>query len=378
MKNTKISLLLPHMSEEEYEMKYIKEAFDTNWIAPLGKNVTEFEKEFASYVNSSSAAALNTGTAAVHMSLKAAGVEKGDFVFCQSLTFAGTVNPVIYQGAVPVFIDSDEHTWNMSATELEKAFRKYEELGKKPKAVLVVDLYGLSPEMDRIVELCQEYQVTLIEDAAEGLGSYYKGHHLGTMGQYGVFSFNGNKIITTSAGGMVVSRDEDRIDKIRFWAAQSKEPEAYYEHKELGYNYRMSNILAGIGRGQLKVLPKRIEKKKQIFNFYQEQFLNSDHIRMMPVNDWEEPNYWLSCIRFSQKGMPEAAIELLANENIEARYVWKPMHLQPYYKQYDFVGTGVADRLFETGLCLPSDTRLEEEELARVSACINRIGSAFV
>ncbi len=245
------------MSDEGYEMQYIQEAFDTNWIAPLGKNVTEFENELSAMLGVKSAAALSSGTAAIHMALKAAGVGAGDIVFCSSLTFAATANPIIYQNAIPVFIDSDHKTWNMDPQALEKAFEKY-----TPKAVIVVHLYGLAADMDKIVELCKKHNVALIEDAAESLGTLYKGKHTGTFGDYGIFSFNGNKIITTSGGGMLVSDNEERIAKVRFWSTQSRDPARHYQHSELGYNYRMSNIVAGIGRGQLKVLQKKSRKEK--------------------------------------------------------------------------------------------------------------------
>ena len=260
--------LHPHMSDEGYEMEFVKEAFETNWIAPLGKNVNEFEKEFAAKVGCKAAAALSSGTAAIHMALKAAGVGEGDIVFCQSLTFAASANPIIYQNAIPVFIDSDYETWNMSPVALEKALRKYAEMGRLPKAVIVVHLYGLSADLDKIVALCRQYGVTLIEDAAESLGTYYKEKHTGTYGEYGVFSFNGNKIITTSGGGMLVSKNEERIEKVRFWSTQARDKARHYQHSELGYNYRMSNVVAGIGRGQLKVLDERVKKKRYIFEYY--------------------------------------------------------------------------------------------------------------
>src|SRR5690606_23924370 len=240
----RIFLSSPHMSDEGYEMQYVQEAFDTNWIAPLGENVNEFENELAKKVGSKAAAALSSGTAAIHLALKAAGVGKGDIVFCPTLTFSATANPIIYQDATPVFIDSDYETWNMSPKALEKAFKKYPQV----KAVIVVHLYGLSADMDKIVELCKKHDVALIEDAAESLGTYYKGKHTGTFGDFGVFSFNGNKIITTSGGGMLVSDNEERIAKARFWATQSRDQARHYQHSELGFNYRMSNVVAGIGR----------------------------------------------------------------------------------------------------------------------------------
>ena len=266
----RIFLSSPHMSDEGYEMHYVKEAFDTNWIAPLGENVNGFERELAMKVGSNAAAALSSGTAAIHMALKAAGVGEGDVVFCQTLTFSATANPIIYQNAIPVFIDSDYETWNMCPKALEEAFKKYPNV----KAVIVVHLYGLSADMDKIVELCKKYDVTLIEDAAESLGTYYKGKHTGSFGEYGIFSFNGNKIITTSGGGMLVSNDEERVSKVRFWATQSRDQARHYQHSELGFNYRMSNVVAGIGRGQLKVLDQRVQKKRYIFDFYKRELGN--------------------------------------------------------------------------------------------------------
>lgn len=365
----KIWLSSPHMSEEGYEMQYIQEAFDTNWIAPLGKNVNEFEKEFAAKVGAKYAAALSSGTAAIHMALKAVGVGQGDIVFCPALTFSATANPIIYQNATPVFIDSDPETWNMDPSALEQAFKKYPNV----KAVLVVHLYGLSADLDRILELCEKHNVPLIEDAAESLGTRYKEKYTGTIGKFGIFSFNGNKIITTSGGGMVVSDDEERIKKIRFWSTQSRDPARHYQHSELGYNYRMSNIVAGIGRGQLKVLDKRIEKKKYIFNFYKRELGELDGITFMPINEWNRPNYWLTCITLNGKVKPLVLMEALEAENIESRPIWKPMHLQPYYKDCDLIGSGVSDRIFENGVCLPSDTKITDEDLYRIVEIIEKL-----
>lgn len=365
----RVYLSSPHMSDEGYEMEYIKEAFDTNWIAPLGKNVEEFEKEVAAMVGSKAAAALSSGTAAIHLALKAAGVERGDIVFCPSLTFSATANPIIYQNAIPVFIDSDFETWNMNVEALEEAFKKY----PKVKAVLVVHLYGLCADMDEIMDVCNKYNVTVIEDAAESLGSYYKGKHTGTFGEYGVFSFNGNKIITTSGGGMLVSDNEERIEKVRFWATQSRDKARHYEHSELGYNYRMSNVLAGIGRGQLKVLKQRVAKKKYIFEFYKRELENLEGLQLMPIKEWCEPNYWLSCITLSGKIKPIHIMEALDEQNIESRPVWKPMHMQPFYKGYDFINRGVSEKLFENGVCLPSDTKMTDEDLGKVVETIKKL-----
>lgn len=358
----RIFLSSPHMSDEGYEMAYIKEAFDTNWIAPLGKNVDEFENELAAKVGSKAAAALTTGTGAIHLALKAAGVGDGDIVFCPTLTFSATANPIIYQNAIPVFIDSNYETWNMCPKALEEAFERYPNV----KAVIVVHLYGLSADLDKIVELCQRYNVALIEDAAESLGTYYKGKHTGTFGDYGIFSFNGNKIITTSGGGMLVSDNEERIAKVRFWATQSRDSARHYQHSELGFNYRMSNVVAGIGRGQLKILDQRVQKKRYIFEFYKRELESLEGVQFMPSNEWDEPNYWLSSMTLSGKVRPNDIMVVLESENIEARPIWKPMHMQPFFEKYDFIGSDVSEKLFENGVCLPSDTKMTDGDLDRV------------
>lgn len=368
--NKKIWLASPHMSEEGYEMQYIQEAFDTNWIAPLGANVTGFERELAANLGAKHAAALTTGTAAIHLALRALGVEQGDLVICPSLTFAATANPIIYQNATPVFVDSDYETWNMDPKALELAFEKY---GDKIKAVLVVHLYGLSTDMDKIMEICDNYNVPVIEDAAESLGAYYKGKHTGTIGELGVFSFNGNKIITTSGGGMLVSADEEKIKKVRFWSSQSRDPARHYQHSELGFNYRMSNIVAGIGRGQLKVLDQRLAKKKYIFEFYKKELGHLDGIGFMPINEWNEPNYWLSVITLEGRVRPIDLMKALEAQNIDTRPVWKPMHLQPFYADYDYIGGDVSEKLFENGVCLPSDTNMTDEDLDRVCGNIKQL-----
>ncbi len=358
----RIFLSSPHMSDEGYEMQYIKEAFDTNWIAPLGENVNGFERELAEKVGSKAAAALSSGTAAIHLALKAAGVGEGDIVFCPTLTFSATANPIIYQNATPVFIDSDYETWNMSPKALEEAFDKYPEV----KAVIVVHLYGLSADMDKIMGICKKHNVAVIEDAAESLGTYYKGKHTGTFGDYGIFSFNGNKIITTSGGGMLVSNNEERIAKARFWATQSRDQARHYQHSELGFNYRMSNVVAGIGRGQLKVLDQRVAKKNYIFEFYKRALGGLEGVEFMPSNEWDEPNYWLSSMTLSGLIRPIDVMQALEKENIESRPVWKPMHMQPFFEKYDFVGDGVSEKLFENGVCLPSDTKMTDGDLERV------------
>lgn len=366
----KIWLSSPHMSEEGYELEYVKEAFDTNWVAPLGPNVNGFENELASKVGSKSASATTTGTAAIHLAIKSVGVKEGDIVLCQSLTFSATANPIIYEKAVPVFIDSNYETWNMCPVALEKALKKY---GENVKSVLVVHLYGLSADMDKIVELCKKYNVALIEDAAESLGTYYKGKHTGSFGDFGVFSFNGNKIITTSGGGMLVSDDEEKIAKTRFWATQARDQARHYQHSELGFNYRMSNVVAGIGRGQLKVLDKRVAKKKYIFEFYKRVLGQLEGVNFMPINDWNEPNYWLSVMTLNGKVKPLDVMEALEKENIESRPVWKPMHMQPFFAEYDYVGTDVSEKLFENGVCLPSDTKMTDADLERICSIIKEL-----
>jgi len=363
----KIYLASPHLSSEGYEMQYVQEAFDTNWIAPLGPNVNEFEKELAAKIGSKHAAAMTSGTAAIHLALKAAGVGQGDIVFCPTLTFSATANPIIYQNATPVFIDSDYQTWNMDPKALEAAFEKY---GDKVKAVLIVHLYGLSADIDKIMEICSKYNVTVIEDAAESLGAYYKGKHTGTFGKFGAFSFNGNKIITTSGGGMLVSDDEEKIKKVRFWSTQSRDPARHYQHSELGFNYRMSNVVAGIGRGQLKVLDQRVAKKKYIFEFYKRELGQLEGVNFMPINDWNEPNYWLSVMTLKGKIRPLDVMEALEKENIESRPVWKPMHMQPFFAKYDYIGGDVSEQLFENGVCLPSDTKMTDEDLERICSII--------
>ena len=363
------------MSNEGYEQKYVKEAFDTNWIAPLGENVNKFEEELAKYVGSKNAAALSAGTAAIHMALKALGVKKDDIVFCSSLTFSATTNPIIYQNATPVFIDSEQETWNMDPKALEKAFEKY----PNPKAVIVVHLYGTPAKIEEIKEICDKHNVPLVEDAAESLGATYNRKQTGTFGKYGVYSFNGNKIITTSGGGMLVSDDKEGIAKVRFWATQSREKARHYEHKEIGYNYRMSNILAGIGRGQLRVLDERIEEKTQIYNTYKEAFKDIKEIKMQPIPENTVVNHWLSVITLepNSKVKPLDIMEALEKENIESRPVWKPMHMQPVFKDYDFIKVkekAVSEELFERGVCLPSDTNMTKEDMERI---INIIKGLF-
>lgn len=381
-----IFLASPHMSKEGYEQEYIKEAFDTNWIAPLGKNVTEFEKEITEKLGAKKAVALSSGTAAIHMALKSIGIKRGDIVFCQSLTFSATANPIIYEGGVPVFIDSDQETWNMSPTVLEKAFQKYETQGKKPKAVIAVHLYGLCAHIEEIVTICKRYEVPLIEDAAESLGTTYKGKYTGTFGDYGIISFNGNKIITSSGGGMLLVNTgdaEEKAAKVLFWATQAREQARWYQHKEIGYNYRMSNVVAGIGRGQLKVLDRRVEKKRYIYSYYKEHIGSLPSFEMMPQYDWEYSNCWLTTVLLAEecKVKPIDIMKALEEDDVESRPIWKPMHLQPVFAQCDFISdiatiqrideeTGadnsISGQLFEHGVCLPSDTKMTDEDLKRI------------
>lgn len=364
--NKRIYLSSPTMHGEE--QRYIQEAFDTNWVAPLGKNVNEFEKELAAYVGVSHAAALSAGTAALHLAMKLAGVGEGDVVFCSDLTFAATVNPVSYEKGVQVFVDSEEESWNMDPKALEKAFEKY----PNPKAVVLVNLYGTPAKLDEIREICSAHQVPLIEDAAESLGAVYHGKQTGSFGKYGVFSFNGNKIITTSGGGMLVSEDGEAVEKARFWATQSRDPARHYQHSEIGYNYRMSNIVAGIGRGQLKSLDLHIQKKKAIYETYRQAFASIPEIRMNPYLPGSTPNFWLSCMTIdpASRVTPLDVMEALERENIESRPIWKPMHMQPVFAKNDFIqvtgGVPVGERVFERGLCLPSDVKNTEEDMDRI------------
>lgn len=379
MENKRIYLASPHMGGMEQE--FVKEAFDSNWVAPLGPNVNNFEKEIAEYVGVNDAAALVSGTAAIHLALKSLGIKSGDRVFCTSLTFAASCNPIMYEKGEPVFIDSEPESWNMSPVALEKAFNKAKKENKMPIAVIVVHLYGQSADMDKIMEICNRYNTPIIEDAAESLGATYKGKSTGTFGKLGVFSFNGNKIITTSGGGMLISNDVEKISKARFWSTQARGNERHYEHKELGYNYRMSNITAGIGRGQLRVLDERIAQKKHIFERYTEAFKDIKEIEMMPICEYGEPNFWLSCITLTEesKVKPMDIILALEEENIESRPIWKPMNIQPYYSKFQFFnhnedGISISEDIFERGVCLPSDTKMTEGEIDKV---INIIKGLF-
>ncbi|MCL7746071.1 aminotransferase class I/II-fold pyridoxal phosphate-dependent enzyme [Halalkalibacter sp. MEB205] len=361
------------------EQKYIREAFDTNWIAPLGPNVDAFEKEIATYVGVNEAVALSSGTAAIHLALSLLEVTKGDKVFCSSLTFVASANPILYQGAEPVFIDSEPDTWNMSPQALEKAFIDAALTGALPKAVIVVNLYGQSAKMDEIVSLCRAYQVPMIEDAAESLGSSYKGKPSGTFGEFGIYSFNGNKIITTSGGGMLVSNNFEALQKARFLATQARDQAIHYQHSVLGYNYRMSNILAGVGRSQLAVLHERVESRRRVFENYVRELADLPGFKFMPELEGTRSNRWLTALTINKKeaGVSvQSLIDSLSELNIEARPVWKPLHLQPLFKGVTYYkhdeAENVSETLFFTGICLPSGSNLKEEDQMRVIDCIKK------
>lgn len=361
--NKRIFLSSPTMHGEEQE--YIKEAFDTNWVAPLGENVDEFEKEIAAYVGVRHAVALNAGTAALHMAVKLAGVKPGDKVFCSDLTFSATVNPISYEGGEQVFIESERETWNMDPRALEQAFERYPDC----RCVVAANLYGTPAKLDEIADICATHSAVFIEDAAESLGASYKRQKTGTFGTYNALSFNGNKIITTSGGGMLLSDDKKAIQKVRFWSTQAREPVPWYEHKEIGYNYRMSNIVAGIGRGQLPHLEEHRGKKEAIYRAYERE-LTCLPVRMNPYLEASQPNFWLSCMTIDQgcPVTPEQVRLALEAENIESRPIWKPMHLQPVFASNDFIsgGDNVGEDIFARGLCLPSDIKMTEEEQDRV------------
>lgn len=351
------------------EQRFVKEAFDTNWVAPLGPNVDAFEKEICAYTKAGCAAALDSGTAAIHLALKLAGVKEGDLVFVPSLTFSATCNPVLYEKAVPVFIDCEPDTWNMSPQALARAFEKY----PQAKAVIAVYLYGTPAKIDELMEICEQHHVPYIEDAAESLGALYKGKQTGTFGKFGIYSFNGNKIITTSGGGMLVSEDADAIARARFFATQARDKARHYQHSQIGYNYRMSNITAGIGRGQLLHLDEHISLKKAIYEQYREAFADIEEIRMNPLNPQGEANYWLSCmtIREGSGVTPDMVLDRMEEQNIEARPIWKPLHLQPVFAEYDFFThedgkDSVSQHIFNHGLCLPSDIKNTPEDMERI------------
>ena len=365
MNNKRIFLASPRMMGNELD--YVKEAFETNWIAPLGPFVNRLEDEFKTYMDMEGACALSSGTAALHLALKLAGVKEGDYVFCSSLTFSASANPITYEKAIPVFIDSEPNSYNMSPKALKKAFEKY-----NPKAVIIVSLYGMPADMDELVEICKEHNTTIIEDAAESLGATYKGKKVGTFGEYNIISFNGNKIITTSGGGMLLTKKEEDAKKALFLATQAREKERHYEHKEIGYNYRLSNVSAAIGCGQFEHLDELIKIKKDIFDKYTEDFKDIEDIEMLKEDSDRVSTHWLSIMKLnSSKVKPIQIMEILEKENIESRPIWKPMHLQPVFKECDFFnhneeGISVSEELFNTGVCLPSDTNMTTGEQEKV------------
>lgn len=373
MERKRIYLSSPTMHGEE--QAFVQSAFDTNWVAPLGPNVDAFEKEMGDYIGGGYAAALSAGTAAIHLAVILAGVKEGDVVFAQSLTFAASVNPACYEKAKPVFIDSEPGTWNMDPVALEKAFEKY----PHPAAVIAVHLYGTPSKIDRIRDICKKHQVPLIEDAAEALGSSFKGQKLGTFGDYGILSFNGNKIITSSGGGMLLCSDEAKIKRARFLATQARDPARYYQHSTIGYNYRMSNVVAGIGRGQLLHLEEHKARKNEIYRQYKEAFADIEAITMNPMNPDGDANNWLSCMTIAPdcSVTPDQVMDALAEYNIETRPIWKPMHLQPVFADCDFIqvkeGRSVSEDIFNRGFCLPSDIKNTPEDMELIISLIRKV-----
>ncbi|MBC7606918.1 MAG: DegT/DnrJ/EryC1/StrS family aminotransferase [Burkholderiales bacterium] len=371
MTNLKIWLSSPHMGGNE--KKYVQEAFDSNWVAPLGPNVTGFEQDLEHYIsNSAHVAALSSGTAAIHLGLILLDVKAGDEVICQSFTFSASANPILYQGALPVFIDSETETWNICPIALEEAIKDRISKGKKPKVIIAVHLYGVPYKIEEIRAVANRYEIPILEDSAEALGSTYKGQKCGTFGDIGVLSFNGNKIITTSGGGAIVTRTEALKNKAVFFATQSRDPAPHYQHSEIGYNYRMSNICAGIGRGQMEVLDAHVALRRRMNTFYQELFSSVAGVTVFKAPDTDcFSNYWLSAISIDPaktNGKTSTDLRLfLENRNIECRPLWKPMHLQPIFESYPYYGGKVAQFLFDNGLCLPSGSNLTDEDRIRIA-----------
>ena len=373
--NTKIWLSSPHMGGNE--LKYIHQAFDENWVAPLGPNVNNFETDLENFLGENvKIATLSAGTAALHLALIILGVKSGDEVICQSMTFSASANPIVYQGAIPVFVDSEPDTWNICPNALEEAIKDRIAKGKKPKAIIVVHLYGMPAKMEEILSVAQKYEIPIIEDAAESLGSSYKGQKCGTFGEMSVLSFNGNKIITTSGGGALVCKTQEQKDQAVFLSTQARDNAPHYQHSQIGYNYRMSNISAGIGRGQMEVLNERISQRRKNHEFYQDLFKNIDGITLFtePNADFFS-NHWLSAITIYKEKMGFDREDLrlrFLEDNIESRPLWKPMHLQPVFANAPYYGGKVSETLFEKGLCLPSGSNLTAEDLERVKMIINK------
>lgn len=353
-------------------MAFIEEAFASNWIAPCGPNQEAFEREMADHVGAQAAVAVSSGTAAIHLALRWFGVGPGDVVFCSSLTFIGSATPIRFLGATPVLIDSEPESWNMSPPALERAFQDAEFKGKLPKAVIVVNMYGQCADFEVLQTICDRYSVPIVEDAAESLGATYKGKASGTLGAIGIFSFNGNKIITTSGGGMLVSNDLEAMNKARYWATQARDPSVHYEHRELGYNYRMSNILAGVGRGQLKVLKDRVDQRRTVFDRYHQALADIEGLQFMPELSYGRTNRWLTVLTLDEscKARPMDIINRLEADHIEARPVWKPLHLQPVFKGCSYyphdTENSFSENVFKNGLCLPSGSNLSEDDQNRV------------
>ncbi|GAB6011957.1 DegT/DnrJ/EryC1/StrS family aminotransferase [Viscerimonas tarda] len=377
MNNNRIWLSLAHMGGREQE--FIQEAFDTNWVVPMGPNVDAFEKELAGFLGDNlSVAALSAGTAALHLALIILGLKAGDEALCQSFTFSASANPIVYQGATPVFIDSEKDSWNMSPEHLERAIKDRLAKGKKPKVIIPVHLYGMPANMNEIRAISLKYEIPIVEDAAEALGSTYQNRHCGTLGEMAILSFNGNKIITTSGGGALVAHNDEYIRKARFLATQARDAAPHYQHTQIGYNYRMSNVVAGIGRGQMLVLPNRIEQRRANNQFYRQQLKDIEGISFQtePSSDYYS-NYWLTSILIDPAktgGKTREDLYSALNEaNIESRPLWKPMHLQPVFKDCPFYGDGTSESLFRDGLCLPSGTSLKINDLQRVADSIKRI-----
>jgi dTDP-4-amino-4,6-dideoxygalactose transaminase len=371
----KIWLSSPHMGGTE--RNYVEQAFATNWVAPLGPNVDEFEKAICAFTGVSHAAALTSGTGALHLALILLGVVAGDEVICQSFTFSASANPIAYQGAIPVFVGSEAETWNISPASLRKAIEDRMSKGKKPKAIIAVHLYGMPAKMDEILEIASEFDIPVIEDAAEALGSTYKGKACGGFGRFGILSFNGNKIITTSGGGALVSDDGAAIQKARFLATQARDPAPHYQHSHIGFNYRLSNVLAGIGRGQMEILPLRVEQRRSNHQYYQEAFAAVEGIRILAEPAGHFSNRWLSCIVVEPSklnGVTREKIRLaLEAENIESRPLWKPLHLQPVFSECTYYGDNLCVELFEKGLCLPSGSNLAGKDLKRIVDVMNTV-----
>lgn len=365
--NKPILLSTPHIGVEE--LNFVQEAFETNWIAPVGPHITLFEQEFCQTVGIAHAAALASGTAALHIALRLVGVQPGDEVFCSTLTFIASVSPITYLGAKPVFIDSDRTSWNMDPALLTVELDRRSKSGTLPKALVLVHLYGQSSDIDPILTCCNQYNIPIIEDAAEALGATYKGKTPGTFGKVGIYSFNGNKIITTSGGGMLVSDDPEIVDQAKFLATQARDPAPHYQHTTIGYNYRLSNVLAGIGRGQLRVLGDRVQARRRNFAIYQEALSDIPGIEFMPEASFGTCTRWLTCITIEAEkfGCSREQLRLaLAAKEIESRPVWKPMHLQPVFSGSNRIGGEVAEDIFDRGLCLPSGSNLTDSELNRV------------